>query len=37
MHILTHNVIPIIVVLGIIIFVHEFGHFIVGRLCGVGV
>jgi regulator of sigma E protease len=37
MHILTHNVIPIIVVLSIIIFVHEFGHFIVGRLCGVGV
>jgi regulator of sigma E protease len=37
MHILTSNVIPIIVVLSIIIFVHEFGHFIVGRLCGVGI
>ena len=37
MHILTTYVIPIIVVLSIIIFVHEFGHFIVGRLCGVGV
>jgi len=24
-------------VLGIVVFVHEFGHFIVGRLCGIGV
>ncbi len=37
MHILTTNVIPILFVLSIIVFVHEFGHFIVGRLCGVGV
>jgi regulator of sigma E protease len=37
MHILTTNVLPFLLVLGIIIFVHEFGHFIVGRLCGVGV
>jgi regulator of sigma E protease len=37
MHILTTYVVPIILVLSIIIFVHEFGHFIVGRLCGVGV
>jgi len=37
MHILVFNVIPFLFVLGIVVFVHEFGHFIVGRLCGVGV
>ncbi|MBV9111297.1 MAG: RIP metalloprotease [Hyphomicrobiales bacterium] len=37
MHILMNNVIPLLFVLGIVVFVHEFGHFIVGRLCGVGV
>ena len=37
MHILIGNVIPFLFVLGIVVFVHEFGHFIVGRLCGVGV
>ena len=37
MHILMTNVIPILFVLSIIVFVHELGHFIVGRLCGVGV
>lgn len=37
MHILATNVIPFLFVIGIIIFVHELGHFIVGRLCGVGV
>ena len=26
-----------IVILGVIIVFHEFGHFIVGRLCGIGV
>ncbi len=26
-----------IVVIGILVFIHEFGHFIVARLCGVGV
>ena len=26
-----------VIVLGILVFVHEFGHFIVARLCGVGV
>ena len=26
-----------IVILGVIIVCHEFGHFIVGRLCGIGV
>lgn len=37
MHILIGNVIPMLFVLGIVVFVHELGHFIVGRLCGVGV
>ncbi|MFI5014205.1 MAG: RIP metalloprotease RseP [Hyphomicrobiales bacterium] len=37
MHILTGNIIPFLFVLGIVVFVHELGHFIVGRLCGVGV
>ncbi len=37
MHILVGNVIPFLFVLGVVVFVHEFGHFIVGRLCGVGV
>ena len=27
-------ILPFLVVLGSIVFVHEFGHFIVGRLCG---
>jgi len=30
-------VIPFIIVLGILVFVHEFGHFICAKLCGVGV
>lgn len=37
MHILIGNIIPFLFVLGIVVFVHEFGHFIVGRWCGVGV
>jgi regulator of sigma E protease len=37
MHILVGTIIPFLFVLGIVVFVHEFGHFIVGRLCGVGV
>jgi len=37
MHILTANVIPMLVLLGIVVFVHELGHFLVGRWCGVGV
>jgi regulator of sigma E protease len=31
------TVISFVIVLGILIFVHEFGHFIAARLCGVGV
>jgi len=29
--------IPFLIVLGVVVFVHEFGHFIVGRWCGVKV
>lgn len=32
-----YTIVPFIVVLGILIFVHEFGHFIVARKLGVGV
>ncbi len=31
------NVAPFFILLGLLIFVHEFGHFIVARLCGVRV
>lgn len=30
-------IVPFVVVLGVVVFVHEYGHFIVGRLCGVKV
>ena len=30
-------ILPFVVVLGFVVFVHEFGHFIVARLCGVRV
>lgn len=30
-------VIPFLIVLSIVVFVHEMGHFLVGRWCGVGV
>ena len=36
-HVLVSYVIPFVFVLSIVVFVHEFGHFIVGRLCGVKV
>ncbi len=32
-----YYVVPFIVLLGILVFVHEFGHFIIARLCGVQV
>ncbi len=28
-------VVPFIIVLGIVVFIHEYGHYIVGRLCGI--
>jgi len=33
----AYYVIPFIILLGILVFVHEFGHFIVARMCGVAV
>lgn len=33
----SHPLIAAIILIAILIFVHEFGHFIVGRLCGIGV
>jgi regulator of sigma E protease len=35
--ILTHPVPAVIILLGLLVFVHEFGHFIVGRMCGIAV
>jgi regulator of sigma E protease len=32
-----NSVLAFVVVLGVLVFIHEFGHFIVARLCGVGV
>ena len=34
---LFNYAVPFVVLLGILIFVHEFGHFIVARFCGVRV
>ncbi len=34
---MTTNIIALIIVLGVLVFFHEFGHFIVARLFGVGV
>lgn len=34
---IVHYVIPFIILLGVLVFVHEFGHFIVARLSGVEV
>jgi regulator of sigma E protease len=33
---LLTTVLPFLLVLGIVVFVHEFGHYIVGRWCGIG-
>ena len=32
-----YYVIPFIILLGILVFVHELGHFLVARFCGVKV
>src|SRR4029077_6237714 len=37
MNILVNYVLPFIVALGVLIVVHEYGHFLVARLCGVKV
>lgn len=34
---LVGTLIPFVFVLAVVVFVHEMGHFIVGRLCGIGV
>lgn len=34
---IIHYVIPFLVLLGVLVFVHEFGHFIVARSLGVSV
>lgn len=33
----VYYIVPFLVLLGILVFVHEFGHFIVARMCGVSV
>lgn len=35
--ILIGTIVPFIVVLSVVVFVHEMGHYLVGRLCGIGV
>ena len=35
--ILSHPIPAVIFLLGILVFVHEFGHYIVGRMCGIAV
>lgn len=34
---LVGTLLPFILVLAVVVFVHEMGHFLVGRLCGIGV
>ncbi|NBX52531.1 MAG: RIP metalloprotease RseP [Proteobacteria bacterium] len=34
-HIILHNLFSFIVIISLIVFIHEFGHFIVARWCGV--
>lgn len=34
---MEHPLVAFIIVIGILVFIHEFGHFIAARLCGVGV
>lgn len=37
MQLLAHPLLAIVFLIAVLIFVHELGHFIVGRLCGIGV
>ena len=37
MELLSHPLFAIVFLIAILIFVHELGHFIIGRLCGIGV
>ena len=34
---IVHYVVPFLILLGVLVFVHEFGHFIVARMTGVNV
>ncbi len=34
---LLHSVVVPIIVIGLLVFIHEFGHFLIAKLCGVGV
>lgn len=34
---LIGTIVPFIIVLTVVVFVHEMGHYLVGRLCGIGV
>ena len=37
MQLLSHPLIAIVFLIAVLIFAHELGHFIIGRLCGIGV
>ena len=37
MQLLSHPLLAIVFLIAMLIFVHELGHFIIGRLCGIGV
>ncbi|MFP4388397.1 MAG: site-2 protease family protein, partial [Desulfococcaceae bacterium] len=32
-----NSILAFVIVLGVLVFIHEFGHFLLARLCGVGV
>ncbi|MBQ1612197.1 MAG: site-2 protease family protein, partial [Alphaproteobacteria bacterium] len=34
---IVYYIVPFVVLLGILVFVHEFGHFLIARMCGVKV
>ena len=36
MELFSHPIVAIVVMIGLLVFVHELGHFVVGSLCGVG-
>ncbi|MBQ46685.1 MAG: hypothetical protein CMP10_04220 [Zetaproteobacteria bacterium] len=37
MELLSNPIVAVLLLLGVLIFVHELGHFLVGRICGIGV
>lgn len=34
---LSHPAVAIVFLIGVLVFIHELGHFVVGKLCGIGV